>query len=333
MKRCQSIASDCQNEGKFACSGCGTIELPLSLRARYCGVDCQTVSFPDHKKIHSTFKKNMTDYSNSNRDMSGYCQTVCLTFMELKVADILPTLNDDVLTVLFAGARDEVLIDFKVLFNLLKQFVYANLKKLNVYLVGPQVPSGMQTSRNTSELNVTSVAKKVEAAFNATTIKNFHAVIMIAPGFSSFLDDWQPAVNLFTAANIPVISTAYSSIEKKDNDALFDEDCMIEYFRAKSVVPTTLNPRCEVFPARPLGHKNRYYFITKGVDETLPVIERSVFKRKLSANYLEFQADYYGWRDQNFANGCRKLAKSLLDGSFPYRNEKTNELVDMARRM
>jgi len=342
MKRCQSTTTTtnpCQNEGKYSCSGCGTIELPISLRARYCGVDCQTASFQDHKKVHSTFKKNMSDSVSAAadiypRDMSGYCQTVCLTFMELKVAGILPILHEDsnILTILFAGARDEILIDFKKLFSLLKQFIYPNLKKLNVYLVGPDVVPGRQIS-NSTEVTISAIQKKIEIAFNVTTITNFHAIFMIAPGFSSFLDSWTPAIQLFTSVNTPVICTAYSNLEKKDNDALFDEDCMIRYYRAKSVVPTTCNPRCEVFPAGPLGHKNRYYFITCGLDDTKPIIERTIFKRELSASYLEFQADFYGWRDQNFAHGCRTLAKRLLDGSFDYRNETMDQLINMARRM
>lgn len=333
MKRCQSVTGDCQEEGKFACAGCGSIELPLSLRARYCGVDCQTVSFPEHKKLHAMFKKNISDGAGGPRDMSGYCQTVCLTFLELKVADKLPVLREDTLTLLFAGARDEVLIDFKILLTLLRHFVYANLKKLKVVLVGPSAPSGMLTSKNTEELNVTVKCAKVENAFNPTTIKAFDAFIMIAPGFSSFLDDWQPAISLFTSTQAPVISTAYSSYDKKDNDALFDEDCMVKYFRAKLVVPTTCNPRCEAYPAGPLGHKNRYYFVTQGIETDLPVIDRTQFKRQLSAGYLEFQADYYGWRDQGFADACRKMAKGLLDGSYPYRHETMSQLIDKARRM
>lgn len=331
MSRCQSTAGNCEGPQKFRCSGCIGIGLPDSLCAKYCGKECQSVSFPEHKKVHSSFKKSSSDSTGDFGRTNGYCQTVCLTFMELKAIDKLPVLRDDTLTILFAGARDECSIDFNKLFNLLKQFVFESLKTLNIHLVGPSCESYNPT--NTASVKVTMKQKKIEAAYNTDSIKIFDAIIMIAPGFSSFVDDWTSAINLFTSTNVPIISTAYSSFENKDNDALFDDDCMIRYFRSKCILPITCNPNCEVFPSGPLGHKNRYYFICQGIDDSAPVIDRTTFKRQLSAKYLEFQADYYGWRDERFASSCRKLAKELLDGSFPYHHEKMNQLIDLARRM
>lgn len=214
------------------------------ISARYCGRECQVKSFPSHKQFHSAFKSCKKDTTNPAFDIfgiSGYYQTFCLTLMELKEAKKLPPLrnNGTTLSLLFAGARREMVIDYKILLELLKIFVYPTLKKLKVALVGPSL-DGEGSLANTNDIEVQATKQTIEYLYKTSAaLSKFDVIYTVSPGFTDNLDQWTPAVKLFTESNIPLVFTGYSSFDKKDNDALFDEDCLLTYFRAISIVPNT----------------------------------------------------------------------------------------------
>ena len=256
--------------------------------------------------------------------------------MELKEAKKLPPLrnNGTTLSLLFAGARREMVIDYKILLELLKIFVYPTLKKLKVALVGPSL-DGEGSLANTNDIEVQATKQTIEYLYKTSAaLSKFDVIYTVSPGFTDNLDQWTPAVKLFTESNIPLVFTGYSSFDKKDNDALFDEDCLLTYFRAISIVPNTWNPcSSPTHGSSPPVYSNRYYFITQGIDENKPFIERIVFKKKLSCQYLLFQSDFWGPVDQSFGKGCLILVERLESGEVEYTHQTMAQLIRMAKEI
>jgi hypothetical protein len=232
---------------------------------------------------------------------------------------------------MFAGARDESDMQFGLLCDLLREFVYPQLQRLYVNLCGPEVSTPQSQTDN---VHIQVIKKFVEKAFPMQeALQIFDAIYIIAPGFSDNLSQWDPAINLMLSCpkSLPVILTSYSNLEKKDNDALFDENCMRAFWRSNVLVPSTENPKYDPFPRGALGHKNRWYHICQGRNESLPRVARQEFKRNMTAEYLRYMADYY--HRSHVASSFLQLAEDLTTGALAYAEEKNSYFVSLANKL
>lgn len=329
MSRC--AIDGCLNVANNSCGGCLTLEIPKRLCVCYCGKECQSAHWPIHKKFHHMLKKGKLT------DDRGYSGTVVLTLLELKAINRLPVLAEGGnFSIMFAGARDECMMDFADLRNLIQELVYPELNILSVCLCGKQVDSGpLGRFNSTQNLLVECIPKFVEEAFpTSTDLEVFDIIYIIAPGLTDFCVGWDPAIQLMQASNTPIVVTSYSNLtshnRKMDNDALFDEDCMRNFFRSNVLLPTTFNPSYDLDCRGALGHKNCYYSIYQGIDTSLPAIPRLEYMKKMTAEYLKFQADFYGEDNPFFAKQCIKLGKRLMNGTMAYHEQKMSYFVRLA---
>lgn len=238
----------------------------------------------------------------------------------------LPVLSDDEqggkrLSIIYAGARNEANANFMTLFSLIKEFVYTNISRLEVCLCGPQLEETRSYSvGESSEVSVRLDARKIEQAFPSLQDLNaagFHAIFLVAPGFSDDITCWAAAMQMMVSSNLPMTVTSYSSLHTRDNDALFDEDCLTVLWRARLVVACQTNPCHSLMGARGLGYKNRYVTIVQGPNPDAAVVRPEDYRRGMVAKYLVFQADFYRAQDSGFADRCVKIAAQLDAGEMP----------------
>jgi hypothetical protein len=315
----------CTRVGDKCCAKCKIPGLSFSCRSAYCSKECQQ---EDWVAVHKNLHKMLTSAKKDSAfDWApGFPETVVLAFLELRALGKLPALSaDGRLAIMFGGARDEGAIHFDNLFSLLRQLVYPELTTLNVCLCGPQ--AWLPRSPTNSAVTVEVKAQFVEKAFpTAQALSKFQAVVIIAPGFTDNLPEWDPAMRLMLAVpDLPIILTSYSNAHRRDNDVLFDEDVMVKFFRARRLVGTTENCMFYPQPSGALGHKNMAYHIYSNEDDSLgPAPSRADYMRHMTVGYLRYQAECY--RSPHFL----RMAERLLDGSEPYRESKMSKYVTKA---
>lgn len=319
-----------------ACSLCIKMLLSEPLRARFCGKACQESSWVHgHKRWHSVFKNAKGEEFGSNENASGLVQTTCLALLELKAIGGLPHLDaSSGASILYAGAstRHEEFLEADRLFSILKEFVYPDLANLAVYLCGPELHSTTQPQALLPNITVTATKSTIEAKFSTpASLSGFQLCVIAAPGYTDFLDRWDPAMTLLVESGIPLAVTSYSSLHALDNDALFDQDCLEKYWRANVVVGTQINSCFSTVYLRGLGHKSRYYTVVQGRNAGAAVVSKKEYKRGMTANYLRFQANFYRAQDSHFATQCEKIAAQLDAGTFPYAEQKMSYFINLAR--
>ena len=146
----------------------------------------------------------------------------------------------------------------------------------------------------------------------------------------------------------------------RDGHALFDEDCLRDFWGAHILTPTTCNPRCDprprpecdpLQPDAPLsaGRRNRFYTIAKGrrrhrhrhrppvaaaaaqclLGETDGDSETETdLKRRLAIGYLQMRAGRAA--SSRLRCGLLRLAQDLLSGAEPFTGQSLRQLMDAA---
>lgn len=326
------IGEPCQAclNATLACKKCRELQLNEAMVTHYCSKACQKACWPRNKRFHAAFEPQ-SDYGIHK----SIHQTTALAMLELKARGKLPVIaSGGAVCILFAGAstRYEIDLDGLQLLQALKDFCYPDMGALHVTMCGPEIQT--DGIRNVGpDVTITSIISTVQAAFSspAALASSFQLCMIIAPGYTDFLDKWDPAMTMLVASGVPLCVTSYSSANALDNDALFDQDCVETFWRASVVVGTQINQCCVPLPNGALGHKSRYYTIVQGINKNAPVVEKKAFKRGMTARYMRFQADYYRARDAYFAVRCEAIAASLEDGTLPYAEESMGSFVRMAQ--
>jgi len=314
----------CENRATELCPGCRIPGLSFACRSAYCSKDCQVSDWNErHKRMHVMCK--------ARKRPCRFEETVILTLLELEARGQHPLIGPDGrFSVLFAGARDEGMMDFDFLLSLLKELVYPDvLTKLRVVLCGKQAALYSRPYADEGVIEVVVHESLVEEAYcTAAALRaEFNIIYIIAPGFTDNLIEWDPAINLMLDATLPVVVTSYSNLECRDNDSLFDDSVMVQYFRARSIVGQTMSCMFEPMRRGALGHKNRAYSVFCGRDDSLPVTLRFEFMRQQTILYLRYMAECYS--DSRFQH----VADMLLSGAEPYREDNMGRYIDMANRL
>lgn len=235
----------CTNLGMFNCTKCRDEGFSKSF-GMYCGRDCQTARWSEHLKFHKAWKKNVTKYPTRK-----YAETIVITLKELQLTGNLPALKSDSSLHLFAlGARNTSEQDelsepaiFESLFQNLKSFIFPELSRLKLTLVGLQA----ENSRNTFP-NGTVTAMQGDAAAMIVTMNPAHDIAVIfQPGLSTQLRSWEKTFRQLVARNILTITTGYCGIDhegklRRNYDYPQDEDIIQLYFGAKMIFPVRRNP-------------------------------------------------------------------------------------------
>jgi len=310
--------------------------------AHYCGADCQKAAW-GAAGGHSAFHKMMKSKSHHAPDhpCGGFVETVVITLLELKAIGKKPSIKNDQgrLSLLFAGARTELQMDFKALFVMLKKIVYTapdELRELAVCLCGPEA-SSYGASRHT-EVTIEVIESTIQAAFRTPeALRRFDVAYLFAPGFSSYLTSWDEAMRLLlhNELQLPIVTTCISSLAEADNDALFDEDCLKTYWRANMLVPTTVSEKYmqAMFSRPPMG-KNRYYMACQGVDEEKVEISHRDYKKRLVVAYMRYQAHCYKATEPSYSKSCEKICDMLERDELPYNEESgVEEYIKLANTM
>lgn len=305
------------------------MQLSKPMMAFYCSKECLMASWPLHKRFHAAFGPQDDAVKSIN-------QTTVLAFLELKARGRLPEIAPTgTVRILFAGAsaRHEEMLNGPHLLQLLREFCYPNMGALHVDLCGPQMQAA-GTRSVSPEVTITSTISTIQAAFPSATslASSFQLCMVIAPGYTDLLDNWDPAMTLLVASGLPLCVTSYSSFRALDNDALFDQECVEVYWRANIVVGSQINQCCVPFATGALGHKSRYYTIAQGLKADAQAVDKRTFKRGMTANYLRFQANYYRVRDAHFADRCESIAADLDAGTLPYAEKGMSHYVGMAQQ-
>lgn len=166
---------------------------------------------------------------------------------------------------------------------------------------------------------------------------------------------------LCAAEPLPVVVTsrAVDDADKKtdremdrDGHALFDEDCLREFWGAHILTPTSFNPGFDPRPqheaeydaflpdkgaADPLtkGRRNRFYTIAKGQGAEVRVRVRARedsedrrrdLKRQLAIGYLRMRAGRAA--SSRLRSALLRLAQDLLSGAAPYSGQSVQQLMD-----
>lgn len=329
MDNCSCNNTGCLNSPNLRCKRCRILCFPASI-GRYCSRDCQHQHNPIHKKIHRACRSNK---SKRRTFPDGMSETVALTLLDLKYGtNRLPEISTTGdFSVLFAGASDEIEagLDFEHLFIVIWFCsVFPNFNKLEIWLIGPNITFRPQYSVLGGRVIINTVKNTVEKVFDVMNI-SVQLIYLVTPGFTSFLDKWTPAINLITSKNIVTISTMYSDNDNRNNDALFDENILKEYFRANIIIQTTSNPRYfKVFSK--LGFKNACYCVFQGLNHTMPVTPRLVYLKRLTSLYLRFQADYYYQDNEQFSRNCLTIANDLESGARVYQDQSLSYYIHLA---
>lgn len=298
-----SPCANCSKEASLKCSKCNNV--------CYCNVACQK----QHWKLHKGYCcASMGD---------SLCQTVKHAFINAQNNESVPQLtqvNDKIqLSLVFAGARDETTMNFKYWFELLRNSVYPDINSLKILFVGPELHgfgNSNQIISKTPEISVSYRQCKFEEAFKTPLdiSSKHHAVIVMNPGMSAYLDSWTPSFELIFNSEVLVVTTGYSLLNHWTHDALFDEPIYREYFGANIITTTTRNP---YYFAAGNKAKNAFFIIMKGKNDAVAILNRTEILTQMQYIFLE----YIAYEAINYENAeeygryCLKVLSELKAGN------------------
>jgi len=199
------ICEGCHNEGLLKCAKC--IDFGLSTRiSRYCSRECQIGCYERHKVLHTFLKIIGTRHS----DKRYSCGTT------VALAQRLPStlvINNKSLSVYFFGCKigfecDHSPADFdmlKFLLDKLKMALFPTLEKLDVVFSGFNMDIG-DTTVTQGNVSIRYIRSSCQSLCSSLTFSNAVCVLM-NPGFSSYLNEWEEAINHLVGLNVPTICT------------------------------------------------------------------------------------------------------------------------------
>lgn len=304
MFRCGN--RECDQPGNMRCTKCSQEGFPKNI-GRYCCRSCQQ---RDWLNNHKTLHKLCTPREIS----SGIKETMLLLLHQFHISEVIPRSDEREFTIVFLGARDifEGSENYFELFRQLKHHTFPELEKLNIFLIGLEVPS-KQTSNG--PVTVTSLSGRAEQHLTPALLVNGIAV-MFQPGLSEFTDSWREAISMLRDWNVLTVVSSYSNAEHKTYDAVHDEGILSNYFGVKIILPSFLNPsrklhnrgvykNCFVFAFR---GRNDEPDLTLWNDEELQREKRLAFLGSLVIIFDKYEDNPEG------ARSCERFADDLRAG-------------------
>mmetsp|Transcript_21839 Transcript_21839/g.36542 ORF Transcript_21839/g.36542 Transcript_21839/m.36542 type:complete len:390 (+) Transcript_21839:56-1225(+) len=264
-----------------------------------------------------------------------FANTVCLVLYDMICAGCPIVLanegeHSNCFHFLIAGAswRYETSIDYIPLFDRMKTHFYPSLEKLEITLCGPELQKKPATTLYAGRIVIKTHVGPLEKQYSkGISSRAVDLAGIFVPGFSSYVDQWKPAIcDVLIANGIPTMVTGYSDVDTVTDDALFDEDAVRTYFGGKVIVTSSKNPHYSAH--KPRWYKNAYYFVFKGVDFSTACLSRADYRKRLLAKYMRFQGDYYR-TTPGFLGACESIAKDVERGALDY-NQSTSDLVQLA---
>lgn len=264
----------CSNSTTFyRCQKCSLLAISKHF-GNYCSRECQLKCYQQHDQLHERISKtgqrlhelhsrSVTLKSNPLDVIAKVAActlpaSILLNLLEISYScpQHLPALDQQhSLKILFVGCTDAVegQVDFEMLFDLLKSFLYPRLTIMHITLVGPEISSKALQLHSSSKYSICrtlgrvqrlfSVDGRVNGSYNPTTaLSTYSFIALMNPNIYGDMASWDEALQVMLCSGLLVIATSSSLFARCSDDALYDDIVLQHHSHANILVKSTKNP-------------------------------------------------------------------------------------------